>query len=142
MTVFWNTKSVTKSRLHWLYLVWKLGKSRQYMDAWKKMTKMSMWSSVVSPFSSLLVSMILVEAIWHTRVHGLRTPREEKAFTARPKIQFQSQIFRYGRSIFCLPHQPNFCRYFWLMPSLGVRSPCAYINYKALYQIMLCSQMK
>ena len=41
-------------------------------------------------------------------VHGLRTPREEKAFTARPKIQSQSQIFRYGQSIFCLPHRPNF----------------------------------
>ena len=40
--------------------------------------------------------------------HGLRTPREEIAFTARPKIQSQSQIFRYGRSIFCLPHRPNF----------------------------------
>ena len=38
--------------------------------------------------------------------HGLRTPREEIAFTARPKIQ--SQIFRYGQSIFCLPHRPNF----------------------------------
>ena len=40
--------------------------------------------------------------------HGLRTPREEIAFTARPKIQSQSQIFRYGGSIFCLPHRPNF----------------------------------
>ena len=40
--------------------------------------------------------------------HGLWTPREEIAFTARPKIQSQSQIFRYGRSIFCLPHRPNF----------------------------------
>ena len=40
--------------------------------------------------------------------HGLRIPREEIAFTARPKIQSQSQIFRYGRSIFGLPHQPNF----------------------------------
>ena len=29
--------------------------------------------------------------------HGLRTPREEIAFTARPKIQSQSQIFRYGQ---------------------------------------------
>ena len=38
--------------------------------------------------------------------HGLWTPREEIAFTARLKIQ--SQIFRYGRSIFCLPHRPNF----------------------------------
>ena len=40
--------------------------------------------------------------------HGLRTPRGEIAFTARPKIQSQSQIFRYGQSIFCLPHWPNF----------------------------------
>ena len=40
--------------------------------------------------------------------HGLRTPREEIAFTARPKIQSQSQTFRYGLSIFCLPHRTNF----------------------------------
>ena len=44
----------------------------------------------------------------HRYIHGLRTPREEIAFTARPKIQSQSQIFRYGGSIFCLPHRPNF----------------------------------
>ena len=46
---------------------------------------------------------------WH---HGLRTPREEIAFTARPKIQSQSQIFRYGGNIFCLPHRPNFSEIF------------------------------
>ena len=40
--------------------------------------------------------------------HGLRTPRKEKAFTAQPKIQSQSQIFRYGQSIFCLPHWGNY----------------------------------
>ena len=40
--------------------------------------------------------------------HRLRTPREEIAFTARPKIHSHSQIFRYCRSIFCLPHRPNF----------------------------------
>ena len=40
--------------------------------------------------------------------HGLWTPREEIAFTAWPKIQSQSQVFRYGQSIFCLPHRPNF----------------------------------
>ena len=40
--------------------------------------------------------------------HELWTPREEIAFTARPKIHSHSQIFRYGQSIFCLPHQPNF----------------------------------
>ena len=41
--------------------------------------------------------------------HELRTlPREEIAFTARPKIHSHSQIFRYSQSIFCLPHRPNF----------------------------------
>ena len=40
--------------------------------------------------------------------HGLRTPREKIAFTAQPKIQSQSHIFRYDSSIFCLPHRPNF----------------------------------
>ena len=44
--------------------------------------------------------------------HGLRTPREKIAFTARPKIQSQSQIFRYGDSIFCLPHRPKFPGFF------------------------------
>ena len=39
--------------------------------------------------------------------HGLRTPREEIAFTARPKIHSHS-LFRYRQSIFNLPHRPNF----------------------------------
>ena len=34
------------------------------------------------------------------------------AFTARPKIHPHSQIFRYGQSIFCLPHQPKFSDFF------------------------------
>ena len=41
-------------------------------------------------------------------IHGLQTPSEKIAFIARPKIKSQSQIFRYGRSIFCLPHRSNF----------------------------------
>ena len=41
-------------------------------------------------------------------MHGLRTPREKVTFTARPKIHSHSQIFRYGQSIFCLPHRPKF----------------------------------
>ena len=49
----------------------------------------------------------MIRKILNCYFHGLRTPREEIAFTARPKIQSQSQIFRYGRSIFCLPHRPN-----------------------------------
>ena len=42
----------------------------------------------------------------------LRTPGEEIAFTERPKIHSHSQIFRYGRSIFCLPHQTKFSYFF------------------------------
>ena len=48
-----------------------------------------------------------IQAFYHIK-HGLRTPREEIAFTAQPKIHSHSQIFRYGRSIFCLSHRPNF----------------------------------
>ena len=45
----------------------------------------------------------------HACSHGLLTPREEITFTAaRPKIQSQSQSFMFGRSIFFLPHRPNF----------------------------------
>ena len=44
--------------------------------------------------------------------HGLRTPGEEIAFTAWPKIKSQSQIFRYGQSIFCLPHRPKISDFF------------------------------
>ena len=40
--------------------------------------------------------------------YGLRTPTEEIAFRAQPKIQSQSQLFWYGRRMFCLPHRPNF----------------------------------
>ena len=44
----------------------------------------------------------------HTFTHGLRTPGEEIAFTERSKIHSQSQIFRYGQSIFCLLHRSKF----------------------------------
>ena len=46
--------------------------------------------------------------------HGLRTPGEEIVFTAQPKIKSQSQICRYGGSIFCLPHQPKISGFFYL----------------------------
>ena len=44
--------------------------------------------------------------------HGLRTPGEEIAFTARPKIKFKSQMFRHGRSKFRLPDRPKFSGFF------------------------------
>ena len=71
-----------------------------------------------------------------SRGHGLRTPREEIAFTARPKIHSHSQIFRYGGSIFCLPHRPIFSDIFdlclhWVsvvrgLNNLSIKSPKDY----------------
>ena len=73
---------------------------------------------------SVTVHMILIEKLLGNQLyvrfqvfsneckHGLRTPREEIAFTARPKIHSHSQIFRYGGSIFCLPHRPEFSGFF------------------------------
>ena len=48
----------------------------------------------------------------HRYIHGLQMPGEQIAFTARPKIKSQSQIYRYGRSIFCLPHVPKISGFF------------------------------
>ena len=48
--------------------------------------------------------------------HRIRTPRAEIAFTAWPKIHSHFQIFRYCRSILCLPHRPNFSDIFDLCP--------------------------
>ena len=60
-------------------------------------------------------------------VQGLRTPGEEIAFTARPKIKSQSQIHRYGRSLFCLPHQPKISGFFDL---------CHHFNHGLLLEII------
>ena len=57
--------------------------------------------------------------------HGLRTPGEEIDFTARLKSKSQSQIYRYGQSIFYLPHRHKISGFFVLcLHILGVRSPC------------------
>ena len=44
--------------------------------------------------------------------YGLRTPSEEIALSPWPKIKPQSIIFRYGRSIFCLPHRHKISDFF------------------------------
>ena len=73
----------------------------------KNFCKGSVWNSplIHKCLNEFIIILCYVHFVYK---HGLWTPREEIAFTARPKIQSQSQIFRYGRSIFCLPHQPNF----------------------------------
>ena len=52
--------------------------------------------------------------LWYTD-YG-RTVRKSPSLqcTAQPKINSHSQIFRYGRSIFCQPHRPKFSDFFGL----------------------------
>ena len=45
-------------------------------------------------------------------LHGLRMPSKEIVFTLRPKIHSHSQISRYSRRRFCLPHQLKFSDFF------------------------------
>ena len=51
---------------------------------------------------------------FHRHCHRIRMqmPSEEITFTAWPKIKSQSQIFRYGHSIFCLPYRPKISDFF------------------------------
>ena len=48
--------------------------------------------------------------------HGLRTPREEIAVTAWPKIQYQSQIFSYGHKHILSATSAQSFRYLRFMP--------------------------
>ena len=66
------------------------------------------WFTLLLLLGKIFFTEFCVYQVRINQNHGLRTPREEKAFTARPKIHSHSQIFRYGRSIFCLPLRPNF----------------------------------
>ena len=61
--------------------------------------------------------------------------RTERKQPSRPKIQSHSQIFRYGQSIFCLPHRPNFSDIFdlclhWVsvVRVLTPSSPCCLLH--------------
>ena len=67
--------------------------------------------------------------------HGLRTPREEIAFTARPKIHSHSQFFRYCGSLFCLPYRPDFSDIFDLC--LHWVSVVRGLSHSLLYDIIL-----
>jgi hypothetical protein len=42
---------------------------------------------------------LFLQCNYQWKNHGLQTLREEIAFTARPKINSQSQIFRYGHFV-------------------------------------------
>ena len=71
--------------------------------------------------------------------HGLRTPSEEIAFTARSKIKSQSQIYTYGRSIFCLPHRPKISGFFDLcLHWVSVVRKLAWYNICTLARYLQC----
>ena len=53
----------------------------------------------------------------------------------RSRITRQTQIFRYGQSIFGYHIRPKQFRFLWFMSSLGVRSPCL----KACYLHRYCT---
>ena len=91
----------------------------------KKFCKGSVWNSplIHKCLNEFIIILCYVHFVYK---HGQWTPREEIVFTARQKIQSQSQIFRYGRSIFLSASSAQFFRYLWFMPSLGVRSPCCH----------------
>ena len=74
--------------------------------------------------------------IFHDQIHWLRTPREEIVFTAWPKIHYHP-TFRYGRSIFCMPHQPNFSDIFDLCLH-WVSVVHAQIDQKNMWQSLFC----
>ena len=71
--------------------------------------------------------------------HGLRTPGEKIFLTARPEIKSQSQIFRYGRSIFCLPNRSKFSDFFylclhWVSVVRGDSQSGIYANFAVVYE--------
>ena len=55
-------------------------------------------------------------------MHGGRMHDKGMAWSTRPRITPQTQIFSYGRSIFVCHIRPKFFIFLWFMPSLGVRS--------------------
>ena len=67
---------------------------------------------ILSMYEERLSTRITLDYNAQALDHRLRTPGEEIAFTARPKIHSYSQIFRYSQSIFCLPHRPKFSDFF------------------------------
>ena len=69
-------------------------------------------------------------------LHGLRTPRDEIAFTARRKFTLTPKFLgKYGRSIFCLPHQPNFSDIFDLcLHWVSIRSPWVETSYQNVWK--------
>jgi hypothetical protein len=112
---FWIYFRLTQNRIpskHWWLS--KLGNPEKSPSALKK-----------PQFLDLISKFDHTRELLHS-THGLRMPSEKITFTARPKINSQSQIHKYDRSIFCLPHWPKFSDFFWCMPSLGVSSPCFY----------------
>ena len=80
------------------------------------------WNRLQKGFNPVVESRSDLNLVRMVDIQGQQTPSEKIAFIARPKIKSQSQIFRYGRSIFCLPLSAQNFGFLWFMPSLSVRS--------------------
>ena len=87
-------------------------------------------------FSNLQITNVQLHIRNLACTHGLRTPGEKIVFTARPKIKPQSQIFRSGRSIFCLSHRPKISDFFDLcLHWVSVVRACTYHKKWNLFKI-------
>ena len=88
--------------------------------------------SVLAYLENLWICLILfwLYLISISIINRILTPSEESAFTARPKINLKSQIFRCDQSIFCLPNLPIFSDFFDLCLH-WVCVPCTRIYFQA-----------
>ena len=77
--------------------------------------------------------------------HRLRTSGEEIVVSARPTTKSQSQIFRYGQSLFCLPQRPKISDFFdlclhWMsvVRALGHDLSCSEGIWRSVISISSC----
>ena len=104
MFLFFHAQGVLSSNFAWS--VFHASSVSWYVDITPKIYQVNdKWDSSIHLFVSL--KEIPVERNMWSRTTD---PQRGNTLhcTARPKIQSQSQIFRYGQSKFCLPHRPNF----------------------------------
>ena len=108
---FLNLSKPTRTYLDLLKTIWTYPNLfepiQTYLNITKQMQTKPSPSCGQKERNNKLRTQTQLLAICNISTHGLQTPSEEIAFTAQPKIKPQSQVFRYGQSIFCLPHRPK-----------------------------------
>ena len=100
--------------MFWFLINWKETQAFCFTKSWCHMYQIIifLWLATRPTTNPDILLQMFNSAIWSTSCPCLSTrttdAQRRSRFTTRPKIQSQSQIFRYGQSIFCLPHRPNF----------------------------------